>query len=201
MERRTGTISRGIRCPIIREGDNLVQIVTESVLQAAEIDGFELRDRDVIAMTESIVARAQGNYANVKDIADDVKAKFDKESAPEGLKGEKAVYTVTVKSFRKRVLPNDEEFVTVQSCIDEIKHEGKAVFVFATANEMDKLPESLTRSGRFDKIIEMNVPMTADAAKIIKHYKRHSEKINSHIQNGMLNNILRRSHQTKCRTR
>jgi cell division protease FtsH len=65
---------------------------------------------------------------------------------------------------------NDEEFVTVQSCIDEIKHEGKTVFVFATANEIDKLPESLTRSGRFDKIIEMNVPMTADAAKIIKHY-------------------------------
>jgi cell division protease FtsH len=62
---------------------------------------------------------------------------------------------------------NDEEFVTVQSCIDEIKHEGKAVFVFATANEIDKLPESLTRSGRFDKIIEMDVPMTADAAKII----------------------------------
>ena len=76
MERRTGTISRGIRCPIIREGDNLVQIVTESVLQAAEIDGFELRDRDVIAMTESIVARAQGNYAKVDDIAADVKAKF-----------------------------------------------------------------------------------------------------------------------------
>lgn len=76
MERRTGTISRGIRCPIIREGDDLAQIVTESVLQAAENDGFELRDRDVIAMTESIVARAQGNYAGVEDIAADVKAKF-----------------------------------------------------------------------------------------------------------------------------
>ena len=76
MERRTGTISRGIRCPIIREGDNLVQIVTESVLQAAENDGFKMRDRDVIAMTESIVARAQGNYASVDDIAADVKAKF-----------------------------------------------------------------------------------------------------------------------------
>ncbi|MGI6094919.1 MAG: coenzyme F420-0:L-glutamate ligase [Lachnospiraceae bacterium] len=76
MERRTGTISRGIRCPIIREGDDLVQIVTESVLEAAKKEQFELRDRDVIAMTESIVARAQGNYANVDDIAADVKAKF-----------------------------------------------------------------------------------------------------------------------------
>ncbi len=76
MERRTGTISRGIRCPIIREGDDLSVIVTESVLEAAKCENFELRDRDVIAMTESIVARAQGNYASVDAIAADVKAKF-----------------------------------------------------------------------------------------------------------------------------
>ena len=76
MERRTGTISRGIRCPIIREGDDLAQIVTASVLEAAECEEFEIRDRDVIAMTESIVARAQGNYASVEDIGADVKAKF-----------------------------------------------------------------------------------------------------------------------------
>ena len=63
MERRVGTISRGIRCPIIREGDNLADIVVSSVLEAAESEGFELRDRDVISVTESIVARAQGNYA------------------------------------------------------------------------------------------------------------------------------------------
>ena len=75
-ERRVGTVSRGIRCPIIREGDDLAALVTESVLAAAESDGFELRDRDVIAMTESIVARAQGNYAGVQDIAADVKAKL-----------------------------------------------------------------------------------------------------------------------------
>ena len=76
MERRTGTISRGIRCPIIREGDDLAQIVTASVLEAAECEEFAIRDRDVIAMTESIVARAQGNYASVDDIGADVKAKF-----------------------------------------------------------------------------------------------------------------------------
>jgi len=75
-ERRVGTISRGIRCPIIREGDDLAAIVSESVLEAAEYEGFELRDRDVISITESIVARAQGNYASVKDIADDVRAKL-----------------------------------------------------------------------------------------------------------------------------
>ncbi len=74
-ERRVGTVSRGIRCPIIREGDDLVRIVTDSVLAASESDGFSLRDRDVIAITESIVARAQGNYCSVADIAADVKKK------------------------------------------------------------------------------------------------------------------------------
>ena len=80
MERRVGTVSRGIRCPIIREGDNLVEVVVDSVLGAAESEGFELRDRDVIGITESIVARAQGNYATVKDIAADVKAKLGGET-------------------------------------------------------------------------------------------------------------------------
>ena len=75
-ERRVGTISRGIRCPIIREGDNLAKLVSDSVLEAAEYEGFELRDRDVISVTESIVARAQGNYADIDDIATDVKAKL-----------------------------------------------------------------------------------------------------------------------------
>ena len=73
--RRVGTVSRGIRCPIIREGDNLAQIVTDSVLAAAGEENFSLRDRDVISVTESIVARAQGNYASVKAISDDVRAK------------------------------------------------------------------------------------------------------------------------------
>ncbi|MBQ9730605.1 MAG: coenzyme F420-0:L-glutamate ligase [Bacilli bacterium] len=76
MERKVGTISRGIRCPIIREGDDLIKIACDSVLGAAASEGFELRDKDVIALTESIVARAQGNYASVQDIADDVKAKL-----------------------------------------------------------------------------------------------------------------------------
>lgn len=80
MERRVGTVSRGIRGPIIREGDNLVEITVDSVLAAAESEGFELRDRDVIALTESIVARAQGNYASVQDIAADVRAKFGGET-------------------------------------------------------------------------------------------------------------------------
>ena len=75
-ERRVGTVSRGIRCPIIREGDDLATIVSNSVLEAASYEGFELRDRDVISVTESIVARAQGNYASVDDIAEDVRVKF-----------------------------------------------------------------------------------------------------------------------------
>ncbi len=76
MQRRTGTISRGIRCPIIREGDDLAKIVCDSVVEAAECDGFELREKDVVAVTESILARSQGNYASVEAIAKDVKAKL-----------------------------------------------------------------------------------------------------------------------------
>ena len=79
-ERRVGTVSRGIRCPIIREGDDLAAIVADSVLEASKIEGFELRDRDVISVTESIVARSQGNYASVDDIAADVKAKLGGET-------------------------------------------------------------------------------------------------------------------------
>ena len=74
--RKVGTVSRGIRCPIFREGDDLASIVTETVLDAAASEGFELRDRDVISITESVVARVQGNYASVDDIAADVKAKL-----------------------------------------------------------------------------------------------------------------------------
>ena len=79
-ERRVGTVSRGIRCPIFREGDDIAAIVTDSVLKAAESEDFELRDRDVISLTESIVARVQGNYATVEDIAADVKAKLGGET-------------------------------------------------------------------------------------------------------------------------
>ncbi|MBR6768547.1 MAG: coenzyme F420-0:L-glutamate ligase [Clostridia bacterium] len=75
-ERRVGTVSRGIRCPIIRQGDNLAELVSKSVLEAAEIEGFSMNDRDVIAITESIVARAQGNYASVEAIAKDVREKL-----------------------------------------------------------------------------------------------------------------------------
>ena len=77
MERKVGTISRGVRCPIIREGDNLVNIVVESVLEAANSEGFSIRNRDVIGITESIVARAQGNYATIDAIAKDIKTKIN----------------------------------------------------------------------------------------------------------------------------
>ena len=80
MERKVGTVSRGIRCPIIREGDDLCQIVVNSVLEAAECEGFALHDRDVVCLTESIVARAQGNYASVYAIAADVKTKLGGET-------------------------------------------------------------------------------------------------------------------------
>jgi len=77
MERRVGTVSRGIRCPIIKKGDNLVDITVNSILEACDYEDFKLKDRDVIALTESIVARAQGNYATIDDIATDVRNKFN----------------------------------------------------------------------------------------------------------------------------
>ena len=83
MENKTrmvGTVSRGVRAPIIRAGDDLVSIVSDSVLAAAQSEGFELRDRDVVAMTEAIVARAQGNYVTVDDIAEDVRNKLGGET-------------------------------------------------------------------------------------------------------------------------
>ena len=80
MSRMVGTVSRGLRAPIIRSGDDIVEIVTNSVLEAAADDGFEIRDRDIVAMTESIVARVQGNYVSVDNIADDVRAKFGGET-------------------------------------------------------------------------------------------------------------------------
>ena len=82
MSRMVGTISRGVRAPIIKNGDNIVDIVVNSVIEAANSDGYEIRDRDIVGMTEAVVARAQGNYASVDDIATDIKAKF-----PEGTVG------------------------------------------------------------------------------------------------------------------
>ena len=78
--RMVGTVSRGVRAPIIREGDDLAQIVVDCVLEASESANFPIQDRDVIAITEAVVARAQGNYANIKDIAADVKGKFGDET-------------------------------------------------------------------------------------------------------------------------
>lgn len=80
MKKMVGTISRGIRTPIIRSGDNLVQIVTDSILEAAKSEKFKIKDRDIIAVTEAIVARAQNNYATVDDIAQDVRNKFDSDT-------------------------------------------------------------------------------------------------------------------------
>ncbi|MBQ9703560.1 MAG: coenzyme F420-0:L-glutamate ligase [Clostridia bacterium] len=80
MSRMVGTVSRGIRAPLIRNGDDIVEIGTDSILEASKDAGFEIQDRDIVAMTEAIVARAQGNYASVNDIAADVRAKFNGET-------------------------------------------------------------------------------------------------------------------------
>lgn len=79
MSRTVGTIARGIRTPIVKEGDNIIEIVVDSLLEAAKSEGFELRDKDVVGITESLVARAQGNYATVEDISKDFDSKFKDE--------------------------------------------------------------------------------------------------------------------------
>ncbi len=76
MERKVGTVVRGIRAPIIREGDDLARIVADSVLEAQAQEGFAPQDRDIVAVTEAVVARAQGNYAHIDDIAADVRQKL-----------------------------------------------------------------------------------------------------------------------------
>ena len=76
MERMVGTVVRGLRTPIIQKGDNLVDIVVDSVIKASNLEGYEIRDRDILAITESIVAISQGNYASIDDIASDVEQKF-----------------------------------------------------------------------------------------------------------------------------
>ena len=80
MKRKVGTVSRGIRCPIIRDGDDLASIVTDSVIEASKAEGFDILDQDIIGMTESIVARAQGNYSTVDAIAKDIQNKFGDQS-------------------------------------------------------------------------------------------------------------------------
>ncbi len=80
MERITGTTARGLRAPIIRQGDDIAKIVVDTVLKASEIEGLQINDKDIAAVTESVVARAQGNYASIDAIAKDVESKFGKET-------------------------------------------------------------------------------------------------------------------------
>jgi len=80
MSRLFGTVSRGVRAPIIKSGDDIVKVVTDSVLEASKVEGVAFHNRDVVAMTEAIVARAQGNYASVDDIATDIKNKLGGET-------------------------------------------------------------------------------------------------------------------------
>ncbi|MEK4513410.1 F420-0--gamma-glutamyl ligase [Paenibacillus anaericanus] len=80
MERVVGTVVRGLRCPIINQGDNIEEIVVDSVLKASEVEAFKINDKDIVTVTESIVARAQGNYATIDHIAKDVSSKFGEDT-------------------------------------------------------------------------------------------------------------------------
>ncbi|NLY77935.1 MAG: F420-0--gamma-glutamyl ligase [Tissierellia bacterium] len=80
MDRMVGTVARGLRTPIMQEGDNLVEIVVDTVLKASEVEGFPIKDRDIVAITESVVARTQGNFADINAISTDIKSKFGDET-------------------------------------------------------------------------------------------------------------------------
>src|SRR5690625_7096251 len=83
MGRVVGTVARGLRCPIINQGDNIATITVESVLKASETENFSIQDKDIVAITESVVARAQGNYATIDVIAQDIKDKFNDDRSEE----------------------------------------------------------------------------------------------------------------------
>ncbi|MCF6460395.1 coenzyme F420-0:L-glutamate ligase, partial [Clostridium sp. Cult3] len=76
MERIVGTVARGIRAPIMKEGDDIVEIVVDTILKASEVEGFPINDKDIVSITESVVARTQGNYANIDDVSEDIISKF-----------------------------------------------------------------------------------------------------------------------------
>ena len=144
-ERRVGTVSRGIRCPIIREGDNLAEIVAQSVLEAAECEGFELRDRDVISITESIVARAQGNYASIDNIAEDVldkqkvkeeekaiilKAQKIKEDNKKGFKYFYSEYVNIDLRLAREIVDREDEIISRQKYEEElIRNKNRVEFL------------------------------------------------------------------------
>ncbi|MBW4828265.1 MAG: coenzyme F420-0:L-glutamate ligase [Clostridiaceae bacterium] len=80
MERIVGTVVRGLRAPIIKEGDNIAEIISNTILKAADIENFSIKDKDIVGITESVVARAQGNYANIEDIEKDIHSKFGEDT-------------------------------------------------------------------------------------------------------------------------
>ena len=139
MDRLVGTVSRGVRAPIIRQGDDLVKIVVDSVLNASKSENFEVRDKDVIAVTEAVVARAQGNYAHVDNIAKDVKDKFGDDTVgvifPILSRNRFAICLKGIaKGCRKVVLmlsyPSDEVVNKIQGNIKEITGKDVEVMVY-----------------------------------------------------------------------
>ena len=158
MSRTIGTVSRGLRAPIIREGDDLIDIVTQSVLNAARSpeDGFTVRDRDIVAMTEAIVARAQGNYASVDQIAADVRAKLGG-----GTVG------VCIYKF------DDAFMTTYRNALQEIlEGKGYTVTVVDGANDQAKQNEQInTFITQGVKALIINPVMTSAADSIIDKVK------------------------------
>ena len=153
-ERRVGTVSRGIRCPIIRENDDLAKIVADSVIEAAECEEFEIRDRDVISVTESVVARAQGNYASIDNIASDVKAKLGGDTIgvifPIFSRNRFAICLKGIAKAAKKIVlmlnyPSDEVGNTLVS-MDQIDASG--VNPYSDVLSLEKYREGISHGGR-----------------------------------------------------
>ncbi|MCL2638429.1 MAG: coenzyme F420-0:L-glutamate ligase [Oscillospiraceae bacterium] len=185
MSKTLGTISRGIKAPIIKEGDNLVETIVKCVLEAASENNFTLHDRDVVAVKESIVARAQGNYANVQDIADDVKSKFPADSEigvifPILSRNRFAIALRGIALGAKKIIlmlsyPSDEvgnHLITAEQLIDSgvnpyadilseadfRKHFGYEKHIFTGVDYIKYYKEIITEAGAEAEIIFANNP-------------------------------------------
>ncbi len=184
VERKVGTVSRGIRCPIIREGDDLAGIVTGSIIEAADAEGFSLHDRDVIAVTESIVARAQGNYASTEAIAKDVRNKLGGEEIgvifPILSRNRFAICLTGIAKGAKKVIlmltyPSDEvgnglvsldaldtagidPFTDVLTLAEYRKYFGRSVHTFTGIDYVEYYEQIIKNAGSEAEIIFANNP-------------------------------------------
>ena len=160
MERLVGTVSRGVRCPIIREGDDLAEIVVNSVVEAGRVEGFDFHDRDVVALTESIVARSQGNYASIDAIAKDVKNKVNSDTV--GVNPYSDV--LSLDEYRRLFGDNKHEFTGV----DYVEYYGQIIREAGAEVEIVFANQAKTILNYTDTVITCDIHTRARTKRLLK---------------------------------